>query len=533
MLRWAWSVTNGHRAALLVYFLLELMAIGLSLLFVFWSKQAIDMAMDPSSRDLRWVSSLVVISVLAGLALRAVSGWMNERTRLQIGLKLQREMIDVQMRSLWKSVKKWHSGDIQVRVNADCQEVSTMVGYSAMAAVLTGVRLAASFTFLWILDPMLAFTIVGITPLFLFTKVYFRRMRRLSQQIKQSESDFGEVLQENLRWRMLIRAMDLLNGRKMKLEEQQNRIFKLRKELLNFSTLSQTAMKVTINAGYLVTFIWGIHRLHAGEISFGTMTAFLQLVSRIQTPMMSLIGFVPLFIRFRTAAERVMELRFEETEPTRSLEKIDGLQSLHVADLSLRYEGEPILKDFSMLVNAGAPVAIVGSSGKGKTSLMRLLLALLKPERGEIWLESAGGRHALKAEHRSNFAYVPQGNSLFSGSIRENLVLQNPGADDHRIQRSLWLACAEFVNDLPGGLETRIGEGGHGLSEGQAQRIAIARAMMRDCDIWLFDEISSALDHETAGRLMDRLLAEGKGRICIFVTHDLKLAARCQQVLYI
>jgi ATP-binding cassette subfamily B protein len=532
---WAWAVTSGHRSALLRYFMLEVLGIVLSLLFVLWSKRAVDIAMHAGSSDLKVILGLVAGSVLLGLFVRSYAAWINERTRLKMGMELQRKIIDVQMISTWQVVKDWHSGDLQVRVHGDCNEVADMLATSAASFVLTLLKLLAAFGFLWSMDPMLALMVAAITPLFLFSKIYYKKMRALSRKIKQEESRYGETLQENLRFRVLIQAMDLLVPRRRMLEQQHNQINSLKSEQLNFSGITQAAVKVTMNIGYLLTFIWGVYRLHAGEISFGTMTAFLQLVGRIQSPMMSLIGFVPGFIRFRTALERLMELDAAVVEPYTEPVRIQNIRALHVEQVSFGYQDQQILQKLSICVKAAAPTAILGASGQGKTTLIRLMLGLLKPEAGELYLEDADlHRYNLTAAHRLNFAYVPQGNSLFSGTIRDNLLVAAPVTiDDAQMEHALWLACAEFVYALPQGLDTVVAEAGHGLSEGQAQRIAVARAMMRDADVWLFDEVTSALDQDTSNRLISRLLEAGREKLCIFVTHDSSAAAHCSQIIYL
>lgn len=531
-IRWAWSITKGYRSALLIYFVLEVIAIAMSLLFVLWTKQAIDIATSSSTADLKTALILVVASLLLTLILRSISSWINERTRIRMGLSLQRQMIEEQMMSTWKAVKNWHSGDIQVRINSDCNEVVAMLAYSAISFLLTLLQLLASFVFLWTMDPMLAFVVVAITPLFLLSKLYYKKMRRLSREVKQEESNYGVVTQENLRFRVLIRAMGLLPGRSAKLEESQSSLDKLKIEQLNFSTFTQLAMKMTINIGYLLTFIWGVYRLHVGQISFGTMTAFLQLVGRIQSPILRLFGFVPLFIRFRTSLERLTDLISGPKEAPVKAVALPELRAISIEDLGFRYEDYRVIDGISAKMKIGEPTAILGASGKGKTTLIRLLLAIIKPESGKIWLEDHSQRFAMTEKYRANFSYVPQGNSLFSGTIRDNLIIGCKEASEDRINHALWLACAEFVYDLPNGLDTIIGESAYGLSEGQAQRIAIARAMMRDAGIWLFDEITSALDREIADKLIDRLMLEGKNKICLFVTHDLKLAEACTRTIY-
>ncbi|HFK5529209.1 TPA: ABC transporter ATP-binding protein [Elizabethkingia anophelis] len=532
-LKWAWLLTKNSRGELLLYFILELAAIAFSLLFVFWSKKAVDFAVSSSTSDLQKALILSVCSVLIALFMRSYSGWLNEKTRMKMMISLQNSLVKSQMLSTWKVGKHWHTGDIQVRINNDCQEIVQMVGFSSISFVLTTIRLLASFGFLWLMDPMLAILIVAISPLFLFSKIYFKKLRKLNKDLKTAESKFGNVVQENLRFRMSIRALGVQYARWQKVENSQNDIFKLKLGLLNFSTVSQGIMKLTINAGFLLTFGWGVYRLHANEISFGTMTAFLQLVGRIQAPILLMMGFVPLFIRFRTAVDRVQELEQVEVEEEIEQEYITEPQNIEINQLSFRYDDKLVIKDLSAKFITGQPVAIIGSSGKGKTTLIRLLLALIKPDKGEIYINTSTEHLVLSNKYRINIAYVPQGDKLFSGSIKENLQLGEQEVSDSKLREVLYLACAEFVYDLPDGLDTIVGESGYGLSEGQAQRIAVARALMRECNIWLFDEVTSALDPDTGEKLIQRLLEAGKNKILVFVTHDMKLAGKCEQTIYI
>ena len=532
-LKWAWLLTKNSRGELLLYFILELAAIAFSLLFVFWSKKAVDFAVTSSTFNLQKALVLSVCSVLIALFMRSYSGWLNEKTRMKMMISLQNSLVKSQMLSTWKVGKHWHTGDIQVRINNDCQEIVQMVGFSSISFVLTTIRLLASFGFLWLMDPMLAILIVAISPLFLFSKIYFKKLRKLNKDLKTAESKFGNVVQENLRFRMSIRALGVQYARWQKVENSQNDIFKLKLGLLNFSTVSQGIMKLTINAGFLLTFGWGVYRLHANEISFGTMTAFLQLVGRIQAPILLMMGFVPLFIRFRTAVDRVQELEQVEVEQEIEQEYITEPQNIEINQLNFRYDDKLVIKDLSAKFITGQPVAIIGSSGKGKTTLIRLLLALIKPDKGEIYINTSTEHLVLSNKYRINIAYVPQGDKLFSGSIKENLQLGEQEVSDSKLREVLYLACAEFVYDLPDGLDTIVGESGYGLSEGQAQRIAVARALMRECNIWLFDEVTSALDPDTGEKLIQRLLEAGKNKILVFVTHDMKLAGKCEQTIYI
>ena len=530
--KWVWSLTRGYRAGLSLYFFLELLAILCSLLFVLWSKEVVDIAVKASTGTLKHMIFLVVLAMLLTLICRTCSGWLSEKIRLKMGLELQRQMVDYQMRSVWKQVKDWHSGDIQLRILSDCNEVVQMIGFSAIASLLTLIRLVGSFGVLWAMDPMLAIILLAITPLFLCSKIYFKKMRILSRKVKTAESNFSKMLQENLHSRMLIRAMDLLGSRQAKLTHTQSEIYTLKKAQLNFVYSSQTAMRVTMQAGFILTFIWGVYQLNTGAISFGTMTAFLQLVGRVQAPVLTLFGFVPAFIRFRTSMDRLIELKAVETEPENPRIKLPGLRAIQLKDVWFQYEDQVLIAGLSTCIHRGESLAIMGSSGKGKTTLFRLLLGMLTPDSGSIQLVDSQGAHSLEASHRINFSYVPQGNSLFSGSVRENLGVDTRSVDEAHLRHILWVACAEFIHQLPQGLDTLIGEAGYGLSEGQAQRIAIARALLRKADIWLFDEVTSALDRQTADRFIERILIEGKEKLCLFITHDAVLRKKCNQTFY-
>lgn len=531
--RWAWSISESYRGRLLLYFVLELICIGLSLLFVYLSKKAVDVATSPGELPLKWLLIGIIGSITLNVAIKGYSGRLMERIKLMMTLELQRHMLDAQMLSVWRLIKNWHTGDIQIRIQTDCEEVANTIASTVLSFVLTIIQLLASVGFLWYMDPMLALMILAISPLFVFSKIYFRKMRKLSREVKEEESNFSKVLQENLRFRLLIRAMGIFPKRRTKLTTSQQQLFTLKMRQINFSTYTQGAMKVAMNAGYLVAFIWGVYRLQSGQITFGTMTAFLQLVARIQSPILALIGYIPGFVRFRVSADRLLELQEGEIEPLVEQERLNGTKELRISDLSFRYEDKWVLQQLNLSLKTGEPTAIIGPSGKGKTTLIRLLLSLLKAEKGDITLVDKDGERSLESKHRINFAYIPQGNSLFSGTIRENLMLHVKADSGLDIDKALWLACAEFVFDFPDGVDTLVGESGMGLSEGQAQRIAIARALMHDGDIWLFDEVTSALDRTTSDTLTQRLLEYGKHKICLFVTHDLNLADKCPHKIYL
>ena len=530
-LRWAWSITAGFRGRIVLYMIMEIISVVLMLCFIYFSKQAIDMAMHLIPGNLKQMLVLMACSVLLSVVLNVFSSWIGEYARNGMMLRLQNNLAHAQMMMSWITKKRWHTGDLLVRLNSDCAEVVQMLVYTFPSLLVTFVKLSASLAFLWAMDPVMALLLLAITPLILFSKIYYRKMRSIGRAVKQAESHLGTVLQENLKYRALIQALLFTKAREDKFEEAQLSFFQAKTKQLMFSTISQSILKLAFNGGYLLTFLWGIYRLHTGLISYGTMAAFLQLVSRVQVPVFSIVSFVPAAIRCRTAIERLMELNMGEREEYENQIKLNPPLSLKFDQVSFQYDEVKVINMMNCKFQSGIPTAVTGASGKGKTTLIRLMLALIKPDSGSLTLTQGGISHEISVATRSNIAYVPQGNTLFFGAIRENLLLADLHASDEHIRDVLTTSCAEFVYALPDGLDTVIGESGRGLSEGQAQRIAIARALLRGGSIWLFDEPTSDIDSDTAKRLIRNLLEAGKDKILIFVTHDRIVTDSCQQIV--
>lgn len=530
-LHWAWKLIDGYRWKIFGYMSFDMLTLALGLFFIYESKHAVDIATGVGIGSLRWSIGLIVSTVALGILTGQCSSWMSERIRIQMTISLQNTLVDSQMRTAWQHTKRWHTGDLLMRMNVDVAEVVQMLAITFPSLCVTAIRLVASWFFLWIMDPVLAWMILAISPLFIFSKLYYRRMRKLNRQAKEMESELGIVLQENLRQRLLIRALRLDKMRKEKYLAVQQEI-KLRKNnLLRFSSFAQIVLKYTFNGGYLLTFVWGIYRLHSGLISFGTLTAFLQLVSRIQGPVLAIISFVPAAIRFRSALERLISMDENECELDEQPLQLTSLRCVELRAITFSYDDRKVLERLSATMHVGCPTAVVGATGCGKTTLIRLLLALLSQEEGALLMHTRHGEVPVSVATRVNFSYVPQGNTLFSGTIRENLLLAHPTVTEEGIREVLRIACAEFVYSFPAGIDTIVGESGYGLSEGQMQRIAIARALLHPSSVWLFDEATSALDKDTAVRLIHHLMEAGRNKILIFVTHDLRLVEACSQVL--
>lgn len=530
-MRWMWLLTLGARFRLGLYIALEVISIILGLIFVLWTKKVVDSTVVESTSFFTINLWIMVFSLLGSVVFRVFAGWINEQMKLEMLINTQQKMLDKQLHATWQFLNKWSSGDLQVRIQDDAREVVQMAGQTVWSTLVTLLSLISFLLLLAWFDLVLALVVLGISLLFGFAKTYFKKTKALNEQLKSARSEFGHIVQETIQFKLLIRALSLYPTRWTKVEKSLEKVFDLQMSLINFTTFSHGLIRLLASSGFLLAFCWGLYRLHLGFITFGSLTAFLQLVGRIQTPVLTLMAFVPLAIRSRVATDRVMDIMEVEVEPESKPYVLTDLQAMYVDRVSFQYQDEYIITDFSMAVYKGESVAIMGASGKGKTTFVRLLLGLLEPTKGQIILEAENNRCALTADHRINMAYVPQGGKLFRGTVRENLEVMNPKATAAQVEQAIVLACAEFIYDLPNGLETEIGEEGYGVSEGQAQRIAIVRAMLRDCPVWLLDELTSSLDEDTAQTMIKRLLEYGKDKIVILVTHDLEVARQCDKTI--
>ena len=357
-------------------------------------------------------------------------------------------------------------------------------------------------------------------------------MRSLTRMVRDSDSHVQSAMQETVQHRMVVKTLEAGDGMVSRLESTQSELRSNVVKRTIFSIFSNFVLNLGFAIGYLVAFLWAAVRMSAGTLTFGGMTAFLQLVNKIQTPARNLTKLAPAFVGVLTAAERLIELLEEPLEPQGEPLRMDAPCGMRLDDVTYRYEDgtRDVIKNLSFDFAPGSCTAILGETGAGKTTIVRMLLALARPTSGNIYIYNKVESRELTALMRCNFVYVPQGNTLMSGTIRDNLLLGDPHASEADMWNVLNRSCADFVRTLPLGLDTKCGEQGGGLSEGQAQRIAIARALLRNGSIMIFDEATSALDADTECRLLESLLHDNRHTV-IFITHRPAVLKYCTQTL--
>lgn len=545
-LRYLWQASAGQRGRIALSCLAGTVGVGLSLAFIWQTKVVIDIATGSRAGELMQAALIIVALLVAQLLCSAADTWLGSRLQVETGNALRHRLYSHLLRSRWNALDAFHTGDVVNRMEQDVATLVALLTTSLPTLLVTSLQLVAGFAVFCLLDPSLSWVLVAILPFFLLAgRFYTRRMRRFSRDIRQSDSRIQSLIQEGLQHRTVLKTLEQdsrhLDGLGCEQEVLRTQV----NGRTRFALLARMAVAAAFSGGYLVAFLWGAVRLSTGSITFGTMTAFLQLVNKVQRPVLDLSRLLPGFVNALTAIDRLLELENLPTEEQGDAIRFGSTPRLTLTNVTFAYApGEqPVLNGLSLDFPPGSHTAVLGETGAGKTTLVRLILALATPQQGTVMLDTPRmenlpvrealpvGEAPVSPRTRGNFVYVPQGNTLFSGSIRDNLLMGNPQATDDELHRALHTAVAAFVFDLPQGMDTLLGEQGGGVSEGQAQRIAIARALLRPGGILLLDEATSALDPETEGILLKNLRRDCAGKTCIFITHHPALAKECERVV--
>lgn len=535
ILKWLWVAWKGNRLQASLNALIGLLGVVVSLSSVWAVQHAIDVASHEAKGEIITAVLLMGVLILCDFALNITSVWIRNLLGIKAQNRMQQKLLDRILRSEWKGKESHHSGDVLNRLEIDVANVVNFLTEIIPNSLSTLALFLGAFFYLFAMDWRLAIVIVIMIPIFVvFSKIYMRQMRHLTSEVRNSDSKVQSILQETIQHRMLIKTLEGDSEAVNRLEGTQSVLRNNIVRRTKFSVFSYLVLNLGFSIGYLIAFGWAAIRLSAGTLTFGGMTAFLQLVNRIQSPARQLTRLVPSFVSVFTAAERLMELEEDPLEEQGDSIVMDSPCGVRFKNVTFAYEDseDNVIEHLNYDFYPGSCTAILGETGSGKTTLVRIILALLKPMNGMVEIYNKLENKQLSPLLRTNFVYVPQGNTLMSGTIRDNLRLGKITATDEEMKKALKQSCAEFVFDLPNGLETECTEQGGGLSEGQAQRISIARALLRNRSIMLFDEATSALDPETERQLLKNLL-EKHDKTIIFITHRPAVVEYCDQTLTI
>ena len=529
-IKWLWSVSKRFRFRILWNGMIGILRVAVSLSFIWVCKCLIDIVTRRSDGSLDFYIGWMVFCMLMQLCLSSVGSRLGSRQEICLRNELRGRLFARLMESRWMGQKELHTGDMLNRLMEDVLTVTDILSRGIPSVMVTAVQLAGAFFFLFCMDEWLAGIVLFIMPAaLLLSKSYVRKMRRLSREIRAADSHVQSHIQEYLQHRTLVRTLEYTARAVGSLTSLQSDLQCLVMRRTDFSLFSRLMVQLGFSMGYMTAFLWGIFGLRDGIVTFGMMTAFLQLVAQVRRPIVELSRQIPAFVRAFTSIERLEELSSCPLEQQGEPIRLAGPLGVRLVQLEFAYPGSKrkIFQNFTYDFVPGSLTAVIGETGAGKSTLLRLVLALLLPDSGKVVFYNEERETEASPLTRCNLSYVPQGNTLISGTIRENLLMGNPDATEQELHFALHTAAADFVYALPDGLDTLCGEQGAGLSEGQAQRIAIARGLLRPGSVLLLDEPTSSLDGETEKILLERLSRQVKNKTLILITHRELIVRLC------
>ena len=460
-----------------------------------------------------------------------VTIWTNHlvfKISARLTITIKTDLYSRILRKDYSKITAYHTGEMLNRLNTDVEHVT-----GAITSILPGLvfllsKLIGILVVLFTIDPVFTLIFLGVGIFVFCSSMIFRRvLKSYHKQIMETDGKIRSFMQETLQSLLVVkvfRAEDKVVENSKELQEDN---YKRKRKRNIFSLTTQTCFSLAFNAAYLFGLFFCGYKIAVGDpfITYGVLSQVLSLTTQISQPIQSLTSILPTYYAAIASAERIIEFEELEDEPKLSggdldyTEIYDNLESIEFKDITFSYDRELIFEDTSLTINKGDMILMTGISGIGKSTLSKLLLGVFPLEKGEIYLSLKDGtKHIVDSNMRPLFSYVPQGNFILSGTLRQNITFVRSDADESQIEEAIRLSCADFIYDLPKGLETVIGEKGMGLSEGQVQRIAIARAFLNDSPILLLDEATSALDEETELQLLNNIKSL-KDKTCILISH--------------
>lgn len=512
-----------------------------SVIFANFSKNVIDGATIYKDMDyiVKFALALLGVVVLQML-LVIIRNSVAERCKGRLDIILKRHLLQNIMTKDYSGVTAYHTGELQNRLFNDVGVVTDSFTKIVPNTVFFITKLTSALIYLIALDKVFALIfLVGGLSVFVITRLFRKTLKSLHKQVQETEGKTRSFIQEIVTNLLAVKAFSAEDKMQQHTDELQETNFKAVMKRRNFNIIANTGLSGVFNVGSVFAIAFGAWRILTGVMTYGTVTAMIQLVNQVQQPFASLSGVMPMYFSMIASAERLMEIDALPDEQDINDDAFDrdevykNLQAISFKDITFSYDRDVILNDTSLSIKKGDFLAIMGISGIGKSTLLKLLLGVFTVKSGTISLKTAQGDIPVDRNTRKLFTYVPQGNMLISGTIRENLTFVNDNATDEEIEEAIRISCAkQFIDELPMGVETVIGEKGLGLSEGQVQRLAIARSILSNAPVLLLDEATSALDEETEKQFLTNL-RELNNVTCIIVSHKKAALEICNKHIQI
>lgn len=539
--KWIYFYAKKYWLAILFYTIIGMVGTLISLGSSMISKNLIDIITGHQTGALVATFCAMIGFTLGSTLIGQISSYVSNWISLKVDTEIKADIFEKMLETDWESIANYHTGDLLTRWSSDASTISNGILNWIPSLIINTFQFISAFAVVIYYDATFAiFSFIGLPITILMSKTLMKRMVNNNKRSAAMNAKLSGFNQESFSNIQTIKAFDLIRVYVNYLKHLQKEYISMR---MDFQKLTFATTMLMSAIGLLVSYSsygWGIYRVWSGVISYGTMTMFLTLSGTLTATLEALIGLVPTAISITTSASRIIDIldmpredysQIDEVANFYEKHKNEGLQ-VTVENLSYAYqEGTHVFSKASFEANPHEIVALVGPSGEGKTTMLRLLLSLLRPQEGQIKLYAGADNISISPAARQLISYVPQGNTMFSGTIAENLRNVKEDATDDELIAALEKACAwDFIKELPDGIHSKIKERGGGFSEGQAQRLSIARALLRQSPILLLDEATSALDEATEHQVLQNIMADAYPRTCILTTHRPNIMRQCHRV---
>ena len=519
-IRWLAGKTRPFWPQLMLLIGVDLLALVISFGSSFISKNVVDTA--TTGLDFLPAFSVMILMSAASIGVGALTGVFRTLINEKFAFGIRLGVFDKILSANFLGLARYHSGDLMTRLTSDVDTIASGIAGALPSLGMIFVRLLMAFVLLYGYSPFLALAALLLAPVGLVLSVLTgEKLKRLSAEVRENEAAYRSFIQEHLVNIAVVKTFCMEEKSNQQLTGLRRRMLDVILRRNRLSVLTNLCIRAVFSLGYFISFGYCMKGLADGTLTYGTMTLFLTLFSQIQQPLMNLSHLLPQAIGVLASAGRVMEMEEIEADERTGRKESAKRVGMRFENVNYAYDRQPVLQKACFTAEPGQLVGVMGPSGAGKTTLVRLALSLMKPDEGTVEYVCDGQAERASADSRRHIAYVPQGNTLLSGSIADNLRFGNPEATEEEMWQALDRSAAGFVRELPEGLYTRLGEKAAGLSEGQAQRIAIARALLRRAPVLILDEATSALDSASEEAILAQLSAPEREYepLCLIITH--------------